>query len=221
MCVRTAAPGSAAARAPVRACCLCVRGWEGARRRRRAPGGDRLSDPHPGPGGSGGRGRAASGAAAPRPLPRAQTPWWGERSGPPWRRGLWLGAGGVELWGLFPRVRGRGEGQAGRRVPATGGTLSRPQLLGRHALHLAQAFFLTVSILDPPTPGTLLQPSIGGRIAEGAGEAGAFKKGRVHALHSVPSASAIDEPAGSVGPGTAPNQRAKTGQRQGPQQPTK
>lgn len=43
---------------------LCAR-WEGTRRRRCAPGGDQLSDPHPGPSGSGERGRAASGVAAP------------------------------------------------------------------------------------------------------------------------------------------------------------
>lgn len=98
------------------------------------------------------------------------------------------------------------------------GALSRPQSPVRHALHLAQAFFLTISILDPPTPGALRQPSVVGRIAEGAQEAGAFKKGRVHALHSGPSASAIDEPAGSAGLGTAPGQWTKAKQRQGPQQ---
>lgn len=86
------------------------------------------------------------------------------------------------------------------RVLATGGTLSRPHSTGRHALHSAQAFFLLGTILDPPTPGALRQSRAVGRTAEGAREAGAFKKGRVRALHSGPSASAIDEPAGSAGP---------------------
>lgn len=85
------------------------------------------------------------------------------------------------------------------RVLATGGTLSRPHSTGRHALHSAQAFFLLGTILDPPTPGALGQSRAVGRTAEGAREAGAFKKGRVRALHSGPSASAIDEPAGSAG----------------------
>lgn len=75
------------------------------------------------------------------------------------------------------------------RVLATEGTLSRPHSPGRHALHFAQAFFLMVTILDSPTLGALLQSWIVGRTAVGArGEAGAFKKGRVRALHSGPSA---------------------------------
>ncbi|EAW50233.1 adaptor protein with pleckstrin homology and src homology 2 domains, isoform CRA_b, partial [Homo sapiens] len=48
-------------------------------------------------------------------------------------------------------------------------------------------------------PGSSPEPPIAGRIVEGAQEAGAFKKGRVRALHSGPWASAIDEPAGCAG----------------------
>lgn len=75
------------------------------------------------------------------------------------------------------------------RVLATEGTLSRSHSPGRHALHSSQAFFLIVTILDSPTVVALLQSRIVGRTAVGArGEAGAFKKGRVRALHSGPSA---------------------------------
>lgn len=147
-----------------------------------------ISSPTPIPG----RTRVARGAEPPteqlRPRPLlGPRPRGGTSAAGPLEEGSLAGVWGAECWGLFLRLRGRAEGQPEMRVRATGGTLSRAQSPGRHALHLAQAFFLTVSILDPPTPGALRQPWVVGRIAEGAPEAGAFKKGRVHALHSGPS----------------------------------
>ncbi|MXQ82700.1 hypothetical protein E5288_WYG009621 [Bos mutus] len=120
-CVRTAAPGSAAPRAPVRACCLCVRGWEGARRRRCAPGGDRLLDPPPpaappatSPGWAGVAGGAEQprSSCAPRPFPGPR-PGGGRARWAPWRRGSLARAwgGGRGAGGLFPRLRGRGKGR--------------------------------------------------------------------------------------------------------------
>lgn len=82
MCVSTTALRSAAARAPVRACCLCVRGG------RERKGGDappaRFGSPALIPGGAG----VARGAETPPEQqrqatpPRAQGLRWGERSGP-------------------------------------------------------------------------------------------------------------------------------------------
>lgn len=97
------------------------------------------------------------------------------------------------------------------RVLATEGTLSRPHSPGRHALHSAQAFFLMVTIVDSPTLGALPQSWIVGRTAVGTrGEAGAFKKGRVRALHSGPSAWPLMNLQAERAPRTAPAQRAKT-----------
>lgn len=207
MCVRTAARGSAAARALVRACRLCVRGWEGARRRRCVPSGDPLADPLPG----------WAGGAEPPPEQLRPRPLLGPRPS-----GGASSAGPLEE-GSLARERRKGDRdsslgcEGGGRAHLEGGyepredpiqsTVTgpaRPPFGPGHLSHGPQ--------FGPPTPGALRPPSIVGRTVEGAREAGSFKKGRVHALHSGPSASTIDEPTGRAGPGN----RAKARQRLGP-----
>lgn len=203
MCVRTAAPGSAAARALVRACRLCVRGWEGARRRGCAPGGDPLADP-PLPGRAG-----VAGGAEPPPEQLRPRPLLGPRA-----------RGGASAAGPLEEGSPAGERREGARVPSLGcesggranlegGCEPREDPIQSTVAGATRPPFGPGRLshghqFGPPTPGALRPPSRVGRTAAGAREAGAFKKGRVHALHSGPSASAIDEPAGRARPGTAP-----------------
>lgn len=97
----------AAARAPVRACCLCVRWWEGARQKRCALGGGRLPDPHPEPGGSGGGARTEPPPEQQRPRPfLGPRPRVGASAAGPLEEGVSGLRPEEERWGLYPRLPG-------------------------------------------------------------------------------------------------------------------
>lgn len=84
----------------------------------------------------------------PPPPPRARASGRGGEGSGPLEEGPWLG------WrapGLFPGLWGRGGPAWNKGVPPEGHLPDHSG--GRHALHSAQAFFLMVPVLDPPTPG--------------------------------------------------------------------
>lgn len=112
------------------------------------------------------------------------------------------------------------------RVLAMGGTPARPLSADRHALHSAQAFFLTVTILDPPTPGALRQPPIVGRTPRVPERRAPLRRGgfvpSIQALGPRPlmNLRAAQRGAGSLARPAGRGQ-AEAGIRPGLQQPTK